>query len=358
MLLRSGVSTATISPYAPRTQPAPREPSSYQPGPSLLDVIQGVSVMMKGHSGQGVQDLQRILNQMGASPPLAEDGLFGPKTEAALVAFQESAGAPNPNGRFGRDSLLAVQTNRAFWNDGGFDYKNYASATGKDGGRRAPHLGDHPPEGSVRAADLAAADQARRARTPKEAPEISNDGRTINLNTPWYSQYDRAHVEGAGDTACYRAVRAMGRAAGINLAPGLGDRLQVATGEDSQGRVRTDAARVGAARKYIDQELEAGRPVAVGVSHQGAKDTGNGDRVTDHFVLITGRGTDAQGRPYYSYNDPAVMDAGQGKNNRFYVDAGSGNLVHEGAMGTGYVRDRHTELSMVIRSSVKGGPAS
>jgi peptidoglycan hydrolase-like protein with peptidoglycan-binding domain len=169
----------------------------------LLDVIQGVSVMMKGHSGQGVQDLQRILNQMGANPPLAEDGLFGPKTEAALVAFQKSAGAPNPNGRFGRDSLLAVQTNRAFWNDGGFDYKNYAlseaiapaggfippitgpnsSATGKDGGRRAPHLGDHPPEGSVRAADLAAADQARRARTPKEAPEISNDGRTINLNT-------------------------------------------------------------------------------------------------------------------------------------------------------------------------------
>jgi len=72
--------------------------------------------------------------------------------------------------------------------------------------------------------------------------------------------------------------------------------------------------------------------------------------VTDHFVLITGRGTDAQGRQFYSYNDPSVMDAGQGKNNRFYVDPGSGNLVHEGAMGTGYVRDRHTELSMVIRS--------
>ena len=62
------------------------------------------------------------------------------------------------------------------------------------------------------------------------------------------------------------------------------------------------------------------------------------------------RGTDAQGRQFYSYNDPSVMDAGQGKNNRFYVDPGSGNLVHEGAMGTGYVRDRHTELSMVIRS--------
>lgn len=344
------MSTATISAYASRPRVAAAEPSHYQPGPSLLDVIQGVSVMMKGHSGPGVQDLQRILNQMGANPPLAEDGLFGPKTEAALVAFQTSAGAPNPNGRFGRDSLLAVQTNRAFWPEGGFDYRKYESATGKGGGRRAPQLGDHPPEGSVRAADLAAADQARRARTPKEAPEVSNDGRTIDLRTPWFSQYDRAHVEGAGDTACYRAVRAMGRAAGINPPPGLGDRIQVATGEDSLGRVRTDASRVGAARKYIDGQLEAGRPVAVGVSHQGSKDVGNGDQVTDHFVLITGRGTDAQGRQFYSYNDPSVMDAGQGKNNRFYVDPGSGNLVHEGAMGTGYVRDRHTELSMVIRS--------
>lgn len=349
--MRSGVSTATIGPYVPRPQQAFSEPNAYQPGPSLLDVIQGVSVMMKGHSGQGVQDLQRILNQMGANPPLAEDGLFGPKTEAALVAFQTSAGAPNPNGRFGRDSLLAVQANRAFWNAGGFDYRKYESAIGRDGGRRAPHLGDHPAEGSLRAADLAAADQARRARTPKEAPEISNDGRTIDLHTPWYSQYDRAHVEGAGDVACYRAVRAMGRAGGINVPPGLGDRIQVATGEDRLGRVRTDAGRVGEARKYIDAQLQAGRPVAVGVSHQGTKDTGNGDPVTDHFVLITGRGTAAQGRQYYSYNDPAVMDAGQGRNNRFYVDPGSGNLVHEGAMATGYVRDRHTELSMVIRSS-------
>ena len=123
--------------------------------------------MMKGHSGPGVQDLQRILNQMGANPPLAEDGLFGPKTEAALVAFQTSAGAPNPNGRFGRDSLLAVQTNRAFWPEGGFDYRKYESATGKGGGPRPPPPGGPPHEGGgARAASGAAAQQHPRGRTP------------------------------------------------------------------------------------------------------------------------------------------------------------------------------------------------
>jgi peptidoglycan hydrolase-like protein with peptidoglycan-binding domain len=332
---------------SPQTNPGGL-PTGYTAAPSLLDVIQGTGTMMRGQAGPGIADLQRILNEMGANPPLALDGKFGPKTEAALKAFQGGAGV-NDNGKFGRDSMLAVQTHQAYWNQGGFDYRKYGDATNAERNMRAPQLDDPTPPGTMKAGDLAAADQARRARTNPQAPEVSGDGRNINLHSQWYSQFDPAHVEGAGNSACYRAVRAMGRASGINVPPGTGDRIQVATGEDSLGRVQTTPDRTRAARSYIDQQLEAGRPVAVGVSHKQADY--NADGITDHFVMITGRGTDAQGRQFYTYNDPATRNAEAGQNNRFYVDPQSGNLVHEGSLASGYVRDRHTELSMVVRSS-------
>lgn len=36
-------------------------------------------------------DVQRALNELGTDPPLAEDGIIGPKSIAAIRAFQESA---------------------------------------------------------------------------------------------------------------------------------------------------------------------------------------------------------------------------------------------------------------------------
>jgi murein L,D-transpeptidase YcbB/YkuD len=45
-----------------------------------------------GSTGPLVKTLQSTLNSAGANPPLNVDGIFGPKTEAAVKAFQESHG--------------------------------------------------------------------------------------------------------------------------------------------------------------------------------------------------------------------------------------------------------------------------
>lgn len=42
----------------------------------------------RGDKGENVKALQEALNKLGAKPPLAVDGVFGPKTEAALKSFQ------------------------------------------------------------------------------------------------------------------------------------------------------------------------------------------------------------------------------------------------------------------------------
>lgn len=50
------------------------------------------SYLQKGNSGSAVKALQQSLNQMGASPPIKADGVFGDKTLAALKAFQQTKG--------------------------------------------------------------------------------------------------------------------------------------------------------------------------------------------------------------------------------------------------------------------------
>ena len=47
----------------------------------------------------------------------------------------------------------------------------------------------------------------------------------------------------------------------------------------------------------------------------------------------------------------ATTDRGTGTNQRFYVDPNSGNLVHQGSLASGLVVNRHTEMSMVVRSN-------
>lgn len=173
----------------------------------------------------------------------------------------------------------------------------------------------------------------------------------IHVDVPFYSQYDGRHVERAGDTACMRACRAMGMRFG---AQGNGGSIQVATGENSNGTVNVNATRAREGREYIDSELRAGRPVIVGVSHKSPSPHNEG--ITDHFVIITGRGTEADGRTWYSFHDPAVglgrdsVGSDANPENRFYLEESTGKLIHQGAMETGYVVDRHFEVSQVRRN--------
>ena len=49
-------------------------------------------MIRQGSTGVAVQELQQKLNNGGATPPLVVDGIFGSKTRAAVVAFQNAHG--------------------------------------------------------------------------------------------------------------------------------------------------------------------------------------------------------------------------------------------------------------------------
>jgi peptidoglycan hydrolase-like protein with peptidoglycan-binding domain len=80
-----------------------------------LDDVRGGTTLARGQSGPGVEDAQAKLNAAlkgSGMPSLATDGLFGPKTEANLKAYQESRGLP-ATGVMDKDTLAALDANKA-----------------------------------------------------------------------------------------------------------------------------------------------------------------------------------------------------------------------------------------------------
>lgn len=291
---------------APESQPdsLPTQALPTREGPlvrSGSDRGQAPSVTLaRGARGPDVEHLQNALVRLGylsQESLRSGPGVFGPQTEAALKRFQSDHGL-EVDGVFGPRSRAALA------------------------------FSENP---------------ARPGPTP--SPVASQP--SVSVAVAFISQFD-SRVPRAGDTACFRACQEMMRGNGIEL-PSTAKRIQVANGEDALGRVQTTRRQAESARRYLDEQLAAGKPVTVGVSHI---DAGyNRDGITDHFVVITGRGIDEQGRQYYTYNDPAVRDPKAGTGERFYVDDATGKLIHQGVYGQGLVLRRHTEVSMVVLNS-------
>lgn len=127
--------------------------SGYTPGPSLDAVAAGRGTLGRGHSGPEVRLVQSLLNRLGAQP-LAEDGLFGPLTEAALTRFQTQAGAANATG--GLDMVTLVLMGAAL----GHGQRPLAAGPGEGANpradwRQAPRYGARAPRGSIPARELA-----------------------------------------------------------------------------------------------------------------------------------------------------------------------------------------------------------
>ena len=172
-----------------------------------------------------------------------------------------------------------------------------------------------------------------------------------HVKVPYYSQFEGGHGYTPSSTACFKAATAMAGASGAKVL-GPADRIQVGTSENSKGQLAINSKKAAEGRSYIDQQLDKGKPVVVGVSH---KDSDyNVDGLTDHFVTITGRGVDDKGRTYYTFHDPGTTNASKGRdtnpNNRFYVDPKTGGMSRPGTAASGYVTDRHYDVAMVRRN--------
>ncbi|MBM7116429.1 LysM peptidoglycan-binding domain-containing protein [Archangium primigenium] len=172
-----------------------------------------------------------------------------------------------------------------------------------------------------------------------------------HVNVPFYSQFEGGHGYEPSNTACFKAATAMAGASGARVL-GPADRIQVGTSENSKGQLEVNSKKAAEGRAYIDQQLDKGKPVVVGVSH---KDSDyNVDGLTDHFVTITGRGVDDKGRTFYTFHDPGTTNASRGKdtnpNNRFYVDAKTGAMTRPGSAATGAVTERRYDVAMVRRN--------
>jgi len=64
--------------------PSPTPPTIWPPFPGVT--------LQRGMQGPSIRQVQERLNGLGANPRLATDGVFGPLTEAAVMAFQRSMG--------------------------------------------------------------------------------------------------------------------------------------------------------------------------------------------------------------------------------------------------------------------------
>jgi len=90
----------------------PTAPKRPKQGGGLLKLLQeaiaAMHVVKKGAVGIEVLVLQTQLNSLGASPKLAVDGLFGPKTRRAVVMFQKSNNLA-PDGIVGQHTRAAIK---------------------------------------------------------------------------------------------------------------------------------------------------------------------------------------------------------------------------------------------------------
>ena len=94
-------STPTVSSTSTRSAPNAAAP------PTATAVRAGTSAFLQGHRGAEISTLQTQLNRAGATPPLTTDGAFGPKTKAAVAAFQAAHGL-TADGKVGAGTIAAL----------------------------------------------------------------------------------------------------------------------------------------------------------------------------------------------------------------------------------------------------------
>lgn len=280
----------------PGTTSAPKSSGPTLPRPTLR----------RGAKGTGVRTMQAALVKTGAMSKASMStgpGIYGPRTEAAVRAFQK---------------------------------KHHLKATGV--------------YDAATAKALAAAVHGKIAAAPKNTGGGTKpSGGSVPL---WWQGDSRwgnrrlgrnytVHQAGCAMTATAMAIS---KISGKTINPGQLDAyLDSHGGYSGDGLIWDVAARaVGLHASYagwsmstINANLAAGKPVVIGVNFKAGSNGGaNG---TDHWVTVTGRGKDSKGT-YYTINDP-----GSGTRHKLYLSGG--RLVGRGGLGyyntTGQLRTFH-----------------
>jgi antitoxin component HigA of HigAB toxin-antitoxin module len=125
---------------------------------------------------------------------------------------------------------------------------------------------------------------------------------------------------------CKRACDAILKKAGID--PSLDPkRTDIGTLKEKNGvNELTHETKKGV--EVINEYLESNNPITVGVDYKFGT-TYNTDHTTDHFIIITGRGVEQDGRIFYHFWDVIKNDtkSATSKTNKLYLDVKTGQLV-------------------------------
>lgn len=101
---------------------------------------------------------------------------------------------------------------------------------------------------------------------------------------------------------------------------------------------------------YLLSALQRGIPVIVGVHDQPGSPNTRTDNTTDHFIVIVGSGSDANGN-YFTFYDNASGDPNQGTHpsNKLYFNPSTGLI--KGKSQTDYARGLDDYIVTMIRKS-------
>jgi peptidoglycan hydrolase-like protein with peptidoglycan-binding domain len=267
-----------------------------------------------GSSGSLVKSLQQQLLARGFDPQ-GVDGSFGSNTQSAVRQFQQANGL-KVDGRVGSQTLQALRNRDTF-----------TPAAGSPASR--PSSPASRPSSPVSRPSSPASPVGTPSASPA-APVSSSGGPNAHVNVPWYSQFDGSHGYTPGGASCKPTSMAMAHAVGTHPTERT----------ISGGRNMTN---------YIDSQLAQGKPVLGTVQHTSNHGSGA------HVVVITGHGTDSQGRSYYTFNDPGTthreMGVDTNPNNRLYVNPSTGALTRQGTNLSGPVYQQNYQLSFVRQNA-------
>lgn len=108
------------------------------------------------------------------------------------------------------------------------------------------------------------------------------------------------------------------------FAVGADQRVQMITENSSNKSINiSNSAESGI--QSINDALETGNPIIVGVHYEFDKRTKSGNQInegtTDHFIVVVGRGSDEQGN-YFNFYDNATAhsDLGTSEQNKLYLN--------------------------------------